>query len=293
MKDINSLVINEDFYKNKENKDEKNEKKEKKRFVYELIPNDNYEKNKKSFFKDSESNLIEKHGIEEILKNDKFPLQEKVKNFDIQYEEQISLYKEMKNENNNFNQKYHRFYKDGEPVDFVPFKNQHVKEDCVKVLQKEVFKEILIAYEQKNQKIPDILKKNIFEHSPLLVTLTDLKEFFKTEERLEDPQLLKEVRKMLKIYNYLKKNTKIGKSLFTDYNENDFILEKMKDENKEMKDFLKKNKEVFVYNKKIQSYIDRQTDKLKEILDEKEMLLKFKELRNNSKLFFIFILFTY
>lgn len=286
IKDISSLVINEDFYKSND-KDSKGQKKEKKRFIYELIPNDNYGKvQKKVFSADPEIKLIEQYGITEILRNDKFPLQEKVKNFDIQYEEKITLYKELKNDNNNFNERYHKFYKDGEPVDFVPFKNKHQMEDKMKLFEKEIFAEILKAYEFKNKKIPDILKKNIFEYSPLLVSLEELKEFYKTDERLEDAELQKEIKKMLKIYNAIRTHTKIGKSLFTDYKQDDFILERMKNNDKEKKDVTKKNKEMIKYNTKIQNFIERQTEKLKEILDEKELLNRFKEIRKRSKLLF-------
>ncbi len=279
LNDVNSLVIDKDFYKSKE---KNKEKKGRKKFVYELIPHDNYEKNKKNFKKDSESNLIEKYGIKDILNNNKYPLQEKVKNFDIQYEDKIFQYKEIKDENNKFNERYNKYYKEGEHVDFIPFKNQLNNDEGISVLQKEVFKDILISYEKKNMKIPDILNKNIFEYSPLLVPLEEIENFFRIEERLEDPNLIKEVRKMLKIYNFLKNNTNIGNSLY-EYKENDFYLEGIKVENKENIQYLKKNKDLIKYKIKIQNFIDRQTDKLKEILDEKEMLMKFKEIRQNSK----------
>jgi len=84
----------------------------------------------------------------------------------------------------------------------------------------------------------------------------------------------------------MKNNTKIGNSLYTNYKENEFYLDRPKVDNKESTQYLKKNNDLIKYNMKIQNFIDRQTDKLKEILDEKEMLMKFKEIRHSSKLIF-------
>ena len=55
---------------------------------------------------------------------------------------------------------------------------QKLKKDFIKnYIEKSIFDEIITAYEKKGYKIPNLLKKTIFDVSPMLVDLHKIKEF--------------------------------------------------------------------------------------------------------------------
>jgi len=249
----------------------KNKNTNKKNFIYELIPSDNYEKNKKKTFSNNpEINLIDRLKIEDILKNNRIPLQEKVKNFDIQFESKIDEYKSLNRENLNFNEKFRKFYRNGELVDFEPFKNKNENIDQLqKLTEKRVFDEIISAYEKKNYKIPEITKKNLFEISPMLVNLNSLKDYYKFPERLENEIFLKDIKRMIQmkiaIDNTGKSNTK---EIIEDITK-EFDLKNNKINHKYILDNMRlTNDEEIKKNMKFKEYIELKAEELKKILSK-------------------------
>lgn len=276
-KKSNSSIVNEDYYKSKETWTNSRKPSSKQAFVYELIPTDNYEKNnKKTFSVNPEKNLIDTFKIEEILRNTSIPLQEKVKNFDIQFEDKIEEFRSLRNENFYFAQQFTKFYRNGEYVDFEPFKNRAENADEIqKVLEKKIFDEVITAYERKNYKIPEFVRKNIFEISPMLVDLKKIKEFFNVPERLRNPNLLKDVKKMLHVNTLIKSGGLVNLKEFAEFCEEDFELE---EDNKKLTDkelvrgLKEKNKEELKGNVKLNDYVEMQAEQLKKILENNTFL---------------------
>jgi len=295
IKKAKNIYVNEEFYKSKDEYTGGQKNNNKKNFIYELIPSDNYEKNnKKTFSVNPEINLIDKLKIEEILKDSKIPLQEKVKNFDIQYESKIEDYRNLKNENCHFHEKFHKFYKNGDLVEFEPFKAKNENFDQMqKFLEKKIFDEIISAYEKKNYKIPDVIRKNIFEISPMLVDLKRIKTFYKLPERLDDEKFKKDIKKMIKMNSTINNCGLSNVIDNTDYNEKDFIL---KNNNHNHKDHLVELKlktfEELKSNLKFKEYIEIQAEELKIILNTntyiKDIVDEDKNKENNACNFSIY-----
>jgi hypothetical protein len=266
IKQTKPQLVSENYYKSKGNKSGKQKNKN---FVYELIPSDNYEKNnKKTFSLNPEKNLIEIMKIEKILKDEHIPLQEKVKNFDIHFETKIEEFRTLKGENCHFNHQFHKFYRNGEYVEFEPFKakNDNVQE-IQNVLGKKIFDQIILAYEKKNYKIPDIIQKNIFEITPMLVDLNKIKEYYKIPKRLEDAGFLEDIKRMIAINSSVNSEGRASFKEFIDYCESDFLLKNNEHKNKEENELKQKNKMENSKNLQLKGYVQNQAGELKKILD--------------------------
>lgn len=277
------LIINEEYYKTNEDFTSKGgggaggANSTKSKFVYELIPMDNFEKNnKKLFASKGEVNLIENYRIEEILKNEKIPIQEKVKNFDIHYENKMDDFRTLKLENEHFNAQFQKFYKNGEIVEFEPFKSKNeTKDEINKILERKIFDEIILAYENKNYKIPDFIKKNIFEHSPLLIDLSHIREFYNIPKRLEDPKFLKGIKKMMNINSFLSFANNVNLQKFAMFCESDFELHSQQPgdlKNAELQKIKQESESNTRSNVKLKEYVKLQAEKLENILSENKFL---------------------
>jgi len=272
-------LINEEYYKLK---GELTGNQNKKQFVYELIPSDNYEKNnKKTFSVNPEINLIDTLKIEEILKDNRIPIQEKVKNFDIQFETNIEEFRTVKNENTYFLQQFQKFYNNGDLVEFEPFKTNNPQVNQIqKMMDKQIFDEIILAYEKKNYKVPDFVKKNLFEISPMLVDLKSMKDYYNVQQRLEEPNLICDIQKMITMSNIL--GSKGNMKNFIPYTENDFTLNNVAKGN-QFADLKLSNFESIKNNSKFKKFVEIQAEQLKKILNTNEFLNSIKEENNQFK----------
>ncbi len=181
-------------------------------------------------------------------------------------------YRSFNYDNKNFIKQFQKFYRNGELIQFEPFKSDNaVIREIQKMMEKQVFNEIISSYEVKNYKIPDFVKNNLFQISPQLVHLNEIRQFYNVSERLENHEFFKDIIKLINLYAHINLSDKSNLKNIEEFSEKDFTLNKKSPYN-ELNEIMDKNIKYLKNNKLFKEYTESKAEKLKIILNSNDFI---------------------